>query len=46
MALSLKISIYNFDKTGYAIGFVATTRVVTRAEVTDWPFLVQLGNWE
>ena len=38
--------IYNFDETGYAMGLVATAKVVTRAEMTGRPFLVQSGNWE
>ena len=38
--------IYNFDETGYAMGLVATAKVVTRAEMTGRPFLVQPGNRE
>ena len=38
--------IYNFDETGFAMGLVATAKVVTRAEMTGWPFLVQPGNRE
>ena len=36
--------IYNFDETGYAMGLVATAKVVTRAEMTGWPHLLQPGN--
>ena len=38
--------IYNFDKTGYAMGLVATAKVVTRADLTGKPFLIQPGNHE
>ena len=38
--------IYNFDETGYAMGLVATAKVVTRAEMAGKPFLVQPGNRE
>ncbi|ODM14985.1 hypothetical protein SI65_09480 [Aspergillus cristatus] len=38
--------IYNFDETGFAMGLVATAKVVTRAEMTGKPFLVQPGNRE
>ena len=38
--------IYNFDETGYAMGLVATAKVVTRAEMAGKPFLVQPGNQE
>lgn len=38
--------IYNFDETGYAMGLVATAKVVTRAEMVGRPFLVQPGNRE
>jgi hypothetical protein len=38
--------IYNFDETGFAMGLVATAKVVTRAEMISWPFLVQPGNHE
>ena len=38
--------IYNFDETGYAMGLVATAKVVTRAEMTGHPFLVQPENQE
>ncbi|ODM21664.1 hypothetical protein SI65_02508 [Aspergillus cristatus] len=38
--------IYNFDETGYAMGLIATAKVVTRAEMTGRPFLVQPGNRE
>jgi len=36
--------IYNFvDETGYAMGLVATAKVVTRAEMIGQPFIVQPG---
>ena len=38
--------IYNFDETGYAMGLVATAKVVTRADLTGKPFLIQPGNRE
>lgn len=38
--------IYNFDETGFAMGLVATAKVVTRAELVGRPFLVQLENRE
>ena len=38
--------IYNFDETSFAMGLVATAKVVTRAEMTGRPFLVQPGNRE
>ena len=38
--------IYNFDEIGYAMGLVATAKVVTRAEMAGRPFLVQPGNRE
>ena len=31
--------INNFDETGYAMGLIATAKVVTRAEMTGQPFL-------
>lgn len=38
--------IYNFDETGFAMGLVATAKVVTRAEMVGRPFLIQPGNRE
>ena len=38
--------IYNFDETDFATSLVVTAKIVTRAEVTGWPFLVQSGNQE
>lgn len=38
--------IYNFDEIGFSIGLVATAKIVTRAEMTGWPFLVQPENKE
>jgi len=37
---------YNFDETGYAMDLIATAKVISRAEVTGRPFLVQPGNRE
>lgn len=36
--------IYNFDETGFAMGLVATAKVVTRAKMAGKPFLIQSGN--
>ena len=38
--------IYNFDKTGFAMGLIATTKVVSRAEMPGKPWLIQPGNRE
>ncbi|RJE17288.1 Pogo transposable element [Aspergillus sclerotialis] len=38
--------IYNFDETGFAIGLVATARVVTRADYYGKASFIQLGNRE
>ena len=38
--------IYNFDETGFAMGLIATTKVVTRAEMVGKPKLIQPGNRE
>jgi len=38
--------IYNFDETGFAMGLVATAKVVTRSEMLGRPFLIQPGNRE
>jgi hypothetical protein len=38
--------IYNFNETSFAMGLVATAKVVTRAEILSRPFLVQPGNRE
>ena len=38
--------IYNFDETGFAMGMIATARVVTQAERQSRPNLVQPGNRE
>jgi hypothetical protein len=32
--------IYNFNKTGFAMGLIATARVITRAEITGRPKLL------
>jgi hypothetical protein len=36
--------IYNFNETSFAIGLVATTQVVTRANYYGKGSLIQLGN--
>jgi hypothetical protein len=36
--------IYNFDETGFAMGLIATSRVVTRAEMLGKPHLLQPGQ--
>ncbi|CEL07703.1 hypothetical protein ASPCAL10858 [Aspergillus calidoustus] len=38
--------IYNFDETDFAMGLIATTRVVTRAEMLGKPHLIQPGQRE
>lgn len=38
--------IYNLDKTGFAMGMVATAKVITQADKRSRPSLVQLGNRE
>ena len=38
--------IYNFDETGFAMGIVATARVITQADKRSRPSLVQPGNRE
>jgi hypothetical protein len=38
--------IYNFDETGFAMGLIATSRVVTRAEMLGKPSLIQPGQRE
>jgi hypothetical protein len=38
--------IYNFDKTGFAMGLIATTRVVTRAKMPGKLHLIQPGQRE
>jgi len=38
--------IYNFDETGFAMGLIATARVVTRAETVNRSALLQPGNRE
>ena len=38
--------IYNFNETGYAMGLVATAKVVTRADLAGKPCLFQAGNRE
>ena len=42
----LQEDIYNFDETGFAMGLIATTKVVTRAEIYGYPSLLQPGNCE
>ncbi|KAL1966447.1 hypothetical protein VTN77DRAFT_4589 [Rasamsonia byssochlamydoides] len=38
--------IYNFDETGFAMGLIATTKVITSSEVYSRPKLLQPGNRE
>ncbi|KAI9040597.1 Transposase [Aspergillus affinis] len=38
--------IYNFDETGFAMGMIATAKVVTRREMPGRPWLIQPGNRE
>jgi hypothetical protein len=38
--------IYNFDETGFAMGLIATTKVVSRAEMPGKPWIIQPGNRE
>jgi hypothetical protein len=38
--------IFNFDETGFAMGLIATTKVVTRASMPGKPHLIQPGNRE
>ena len=38
--------IYNFDETGFAMGVVATTKVISRREETGKSRPVQPGNRE
>jgi hypothetical protein len=38
--------IYNFDETGFAMGIISTARVVTMAEKTGKPVVLQPGNRE
>ena len=38
--------IYNFDETGFAMGTIATAKVITQAERSSRPNLIQPGNRE
>jgi hypothetical protein len=38
--------IYNFNETGFAMGLITTTKVVSRAEMPGKPWLIQPGNRE
>jgi hypothetical protein len=38
--------IYNFDETGFAMGLIATTKVVTRSNMPGSPHLIQPGQRE
>jgi hypothetical protein len=38
--------IYNFNETGFAMGLVATTKVITQSSCEGRPFLIQPGNQE
>jgi hypothetical protein len=39
-------NIYNFDKTGFQIRVISTVRVITGAERSNCPVLIQPGNRE
>jgi hypothetical protein len=39
-------NIYNFDKVGFTIGIIATTRVVMMSENIGKPVILQPGNQE
>jgi len=38
--------IYNFDETGFAMGLIATTKVVTQSNMPGRPHLIQPGQRE
>ena len=38
--------IFNFDKTGFAMGVIAISKVVARSEMPGKPHLIQPGNQE
>ncbi len=38
--------VYNVDETGFAMGLIATAKVVTRAEYYGWRAVLQPGNRE
>ena len=38
--------IYNFDKTGFAMGWIGTTKVVSRSNMPGRPLLIQPGSRE
>ena len=42
----LEQDIYNFDEAGFAIGVIATAKVVTSSEAKSRPKTIQLGNRE
>ncbi|KFZ19740.1 hypothetical protein V501_00529 [Pseudogymnoascus sp. VKM F-4519 (FW-2642)] len=42
----LEQDIYNFNKAGFTMGVIATTKVVTSSEVKSRPKTIQLGNRE
>jgi hypothetical protein len=42
----LEEDIFNFDETGFAMGLIATTKVVTRSNMPGKPHLLQPGNRE
>jgi hypothetical protein len=39
-------NIYNFDETGFAIGIIATARVITMSDNIGKPVVLQPGNQE
>jgi hypothetical protein len=38
--------IYNFDKIGFQISIIITTKVIMGSEYSLRPIIIQLGNWE
>jgi hypothetical protein len=38
--------IYNFDEISFAIGFITTTKMVSKTKMPGKPWLIQPGNWE
>jgi hypothetical protein len=42
----LPADIYNFDETGFAMGLIATAKVLARSKMPGNPYLIQPGNRE
>ena len=42
----LNNNIYNFDETGFAMGFILAAKVITGAYTNGKPQLIQPGNQE